>query len=122
MRARAKRGRLTHGRDFDQVYKQGKSRSNRYVVLYQFPRSGAEEPRTGISISRKVGGAVDRNKLKRLLNEAFREISSELDQGCDYVVVARTELKALAEKEGLSGVKRELSELVTKGGERGAEA
>ena len=71
-RARAKRGRLSRSAEFERVYRQGRSHGNRYLVLYAFPRGVDEEvARLGLSVSRKVGGAVDRNLVKRLLREAF---------------------------------------------------
>lgn len=92
-------------------------------MLYTFPR-GAEpvvgedtldvEPRLGLSVSRKVGGAVDRNLVKRLLREAFATEGPRLPTGIDVVVVARPESRELAEREGLDGVRRELGELITK--------
>ncbi len=68
---RPKRGRLSRSAEFERVYRQGRSVGNRFLVLYSFPRASAGEPadgtRLGVSVSRKIGGAVDRNKVKRLL-------------------------------------------------------
>src|SRR5919206_3068510 len=70
--AGARRRRLSRSAEFDRVYREGRSHAGRHLVLYSFPREDAEEPpRLGLSVGRKVGGAVERNKVKRLLREAF---------------------------------------------------
>ena len=119
---RAKRGRLSRSAEFERVYRQGKSHANRFLVLYAFPRGEDDEPRLGLSVSRKVGGAVERNRVKRLLREAFAEHTGELPSGHDVVVVARPDVLELAEREGLAGVSRALDELVAKAGMAEAEA
>jgi ribonuclease P protein component len=111
---RAKRGRLTRSADFERVYRQGRSHGNRYFVLYAFPRSGEGEARLGVSVSRKVGGAVDRNRVKRLLREAVAAADPGLPDGIDIVVVARPDARELAEREGLDGIRQALDELVEK--------
>ena len=112
---RPKRGRLSRSAEFERVYRQGRSVGNRFLVLHAFPRAGAEAadgPRLGVSVSRKVGGAVDRNRVKRLLREAFTALAGQVPENHDVVVVARPEARELAEREGLDGVRRELAELV----------
>ena len=115
-RRRAKR-RLSRSADFERVYRQGRSYGGRFFILHLFPRdeeSGGslEGPRLGLSVSRKCGGAVERNRIKRLLREAFEAQAPRLHVADDVVVVARPDAGDLAEREGLAGVERELSELV----------
>lgn len=114
------RRRLSRSGDFDRVYRDGSSRGNRFLVLYSFARSEDDrsgEARLGVSVGRKVGGAVQRNKVKRAIRESFWELSGELPDGHDYVVVARPGVEALVEREGAPGVRKSLAELVDAGGE-----
>jgi ribonuclease P protein component len=94
------------------VFRHGRSHAGRELVLYTFPRGEDAAPRLGLSVSRKVGGAVERNRVKRLLREAFAVEGSRLPAGTDAVVVARREAKALAEREGLAGLRRALGDLI----------
>jgi ribonuclease P protein component len=108
----SKRRRLSRSGEFDRVYRDGSSRATRYLVLYTFPRKDEEreDVRLGVSVSRKVGGAVDRNKVKRTLREAFWSLSDKLPPRHDFVIVARAEIKDLIEREGMQGVAGNLEE------------
>lgn len=112
------RGRLSRSAEFERVYRQGRSVANRHLVLYTFPNGSTQRPRLGLSVSRKVGGAVQRNKVKRLLREAFAQTEGDLKPDQDVVVVARPPAGELAEREGLAGVDGALQELIAKAGLR----
>jgi ribonuclease P protein component len=112
--------RLSRSAEFERVYRQGRSVSNRHLVLYSFPNESIDRPRLGLSVSRKVGGAVERNHVKRLLREAFDGVEEELESGHDLVVVARPEARELAEREGLGGIDGALGELIGRAGLRTA--
>jgi ribonuclease P protein component len=116
-RRRSRRQRLSRSAEFDRVYREGRSHANRYLVVYSFPREGdSEDPRLGVSVGRKVGGAVERNRVKRLLRDAFWAVADSLPEGHDFVVVARPESSELASREGEPGVERSLRELLEKAG------
>jgi ribonuclease P protein component len=109
-----RRGRLSRSADFDRVMRNGRSRAGRELVVYVFPRGDDEPPRLGLSVSRKVGGAVERNTVKRLLREAFAQESVRLPPGTDVVVIARPDAREVAERDGLAGIQAALGELISR--------
>jgi len=115
---RGKRRRLSRSAEFDRVFREGRSHASRYLVLHDFPRpdAGEEEPRLGVSVGRKVGGAVERNRVKRLLREAFWASSDAIPGGHDFVLVARPDAGELARERGESGIEDALRELLDKAG------
>jgi ribonuclease P protein component len=114
---RGRRGRLSRSADFDRVYREGRSHATRHLVLYSFPRVGArDEPRLGVSVGRKVGGAVERNRVKRVLREVFWAVAPELPEGHDFVLVARPDAGPLVREGGTAAVEVALRELVGSAG------
>lgn len=113
-----KRRRLSRSGEFDRVYRDGSSHATRHLVLYTFPRRDDEEEdvRLGVSASRKVGGAVDRNRVKRTLREAFWGLAERLPRDYDFVLVARPEIADLIKREGTDGVRVSLEEALAGAG------
>lgn len=116
-----KRRRLSRSGEFDRVYRDGSSHATRHLVLYSFPRKDEEERdvRLGVSVSRKVGGAVDRNRVKRTLREAFWALDDRLPPRHDFVIVARPEIGALIEREGADGARKSIEEALAGGSSGG---
>jgi ribonuclease P protein component len=108
----SKRRRLSRSGEFDRVYRDGSSHATRYLVLYSFPRGNDEthDVRLGVSASRKIGGAVERNRVKRVLREAFWGLPDRLPAGYDFVLVARPEVTGLIESGGAAGVSKSIEE------------
>lgn len=121
--SRRKRRRLSRSGEFDRVYREGRSHASRYLVLYSFPRPRTDgDPRLGISVGRKVGGAVERNKVKRLLRECFWGAADRLPEGHDFVIVARPDAGRLAAERGEAGMAEALTELLAEAGMGGEAA
>lgn len=108
----AKRRRLSRSGEFDRVYRDGSSSATRHLVLYSFPREQDEEAgvRLGVSASRKIGSSVERNRVKRVLREAFWGLSDLLPADHDFVLVARPEIAGLIERDGIDGVRASIEE------------
>jgi ribonuclease P protein component len=117
---RRNRPRLTRSADFDRVYRHGRSAAVRSFVLYAFPSESADQDadeqrervRLGVSVGRRVGGAVERNRVKRVLREAFWSLADELPSDYDFVILARGGAAERADRDGLDGVKEDLQELL----------
>jgi ribonuclease P protein component len=110
-----RRHRLSRSRDFDAVYRQGRSVSTRFLVLYWFARGeDGEGARLGLAVPKAVGTAVVRNRMKRKLREIFRARSGELPQANDYVLVVRPGLAEAAENRGHEWLTERVEEILGK--------
>ena len=99
------RQRLRTGAEFDTVFKRGARLDGRFFLLVAVPNGRAFD-RLGLAVSRRVGGAVERNRARRLLREGFRRLERAGSRGFDLVVVARAPLA----RHGQAEVDRELRE------------
>jgi ribonuclease P protein component len=110
-----RRHRLSRSRDFDAVYRQGRSVSTRFLVLYWFPRDDVDgEPRLGLAVPRSTGGAVVRNRVKRQLREAWRALLPRVSRGHDYVLIARPGLAEAADARGGEWLRDRVGEVLAK--------
>lgn len=115
-------GRLSRSEDFTRVYRTGRSVANRYLVLYYFerPSSGPGTPlraagvRVGFSVSKRLGSAVDRNRIKRVLREAFQAHRHSLGGDMDLVLIARTPIIELLDAGGFKAVEDKMVEVLRK--------
>lgn len=110
-----RRNRLSRSRDFDAVYRQGRSVATRFLVLHWFPREDADgEPRLGLSVPRAVGNAVTRNRIKRQLREAWRGLLTDVPPGHDYVLIVRPGLPEAVEARGFDWLGERVAEVLAK--------
>ena len=79
-------------KDFQIIYKKGRSYANKYLVMYVL-KNKEEENRLGISVSKKVGNSVIRHRITRLIRESYRLQSKKFETGYDIVIIARTGAK-----------------------------
>ena len=114
-----RKNRLSRSRDFDAVYRHGRSASTRFLTLHWFERGAedaAEEPRLGLAVPRAAGNAVVRNRIKRQLREIWR---TKLEAGVlaaayDYVLVVRPGLSEAVEVRGHEWLVERVDEVLGK--------
>ena len=105
--------RLSRSRDFDAVYRHGRSVSSRFLVLYWFPQEEPAEPRFGFSVPRAVGGSVDRNKIKRQLREVWSGRLERVPAGNDYVLIVRPGLPEAVTTNGFEWLGERVDEVLS---------
>lgn len=81
--------RLTQRADFNKIYRFGRSSANRQFVIYVMPHAGTEHFKCGISISKKIGNAVMRNRLKRQIKEIVRHESDQIIRHVQFIIIVR---------------------------------
>ncbi|PLR94029.1 ribonuclease P protein component [Bacillus sp. T33-2] len=100
--------RIKKNKEFQEVFNKGKSFANRQFVVYVLKKPGQDTFRIGLSVSKKIGNAVVRNQIKRLIRQSFHELYEHVHTGNDYVIIAR---KPAAEM-GMEEVKKSLSHVL----------
>jgi len=110
-----RRNRLSRSRDFDEVYRRGRSVSTRFLTLWCYDRDeSVGAPRLGLAVPREVGNAVVRNRIKRQLRELFQSRLEDVPQGSDYVLKVRKGLPEAADANGFDWLGERLDEVLGK--------
>ena len=112
-----RRNRLSRSRDFDSVYRHGRSVSTRFLTLYWFRRDEEPgDPRLGLAVPKAAGNAVVRNRTKRQLREIWRaKLDAEaIERAHDYVLVVRPGLPEAAEARGHDWLVERVDEVLGK--------
>ncbi|CAM3053170.1 ribonuclease P protein component [Sporolactobacillus spathodeae] len=100
--------RLKKNKDFQVVFKDGRSMANRQFVVYVLAQPGQTYARLGLSVSKKMGNAVMRNHIKRLIKESFREFAEKLETGNDYIIISRRPVRTMSYHEVQGSLKHVL--------------
>lgn len=88
--------RLKKNEHFQAVFQRGRSAANKQFVLYSARQEGQAAFRAGISVSKKIGNAVIRNRVKRLIREAVARLETAIPQGLDLVIIARPGVESMS--------------------------
>ncbi|NHC38547.1 ribonuclease P protein component [Bacillus sp. MM2020_1] len=81
--------RIKKNKEFQTAFQKGQSFANRQFVIYSLPKEGQDYFRIGLSVSKKIGNAVTRNRIKRYVRQSIFELNEQLASGNDYVIIAR---------------------------------
>lgn len=106
-----KENKIRKNAEFRTVYRRGRSFYNSLLVLYVY-RNNSKKNRIGISVSKKVGKSVIRNRVKRLIGESYRHNCIDLKNGYDLVFIARNTSKEKSYKD----IENSLVNLLNKAG------
>ena len=110
-----RRNRLSRSRDFDAVYRHGRSVSTRFLTLWWYAREEpVGEPRLGFAVPKAVGNSVVRNRIKRQLREILRSRLEQTPPANDYVIVVRQGLPEAAEANGHDWLQERVDEVLGK--------
>ncbi|WP_042147653.1 ribonuclease P protein component [Paucisalibacillus sp. EB02] len=102
--------RVKDNKEFQVIFKKGKSFANRQLVIYYRKKEDQIHFRVGLSVGKKIGNAVVRNRIKRYLRQAFHELEKEIKPSYDFVIIARQPTKDMEFFE----VKKSLTHLLSK--------
>lgn len=102
--------RVKDNKEFQAIFKKGKSFANRQLVIYYVPRKNQEHFRVGLSVGTKIGNAVTRNRIKRYLRQAFHELEEQVHSPYDIIIIARQPTKKMESIE----IKKSLIHLLSK--------
>jgi ribonuclease P protein component len=81
--------RIKKNKEFQEAFQKGRSFANRQFVIYALHKEGQEHFRIGLSVSKKIGNAVTRNRVKRYIKQSILEVKEQLHAGNDYIIIAR---------------------------------
>ena len=110
-----RKNRLSRSRDFDTVYRHGRSVSTRFLTLYWFQRDEEPgDPRLGLAVPKAAGTSVTRNRIKRQLRELWRARLDRIAPGRDYVLIVRPGLSEAVESRGFDWLGERLDEVLGK--------
>jgi ribonuclease P protein component len=102
--------RIKKNKEFQAVFKNGQSFANRQFVVYVMDQPEQVHFRVGLSVGKKIGNAVTRNRIKRLIRQVIFEFSPELNQHKDYIIIARMPVSDM----GYEEVKKSLAHVLRK--------
>ena len=102
--------RIKDNKEFQHIFKYGKSFANRQLVVYYINKQNQEHFRVGLSVGKKIGNAVTRNRIKRYLRQSFIELEEKIIPTLNVIVIARQPTN----KMGFYEIKKSLIHVLSK--------